>query len=605
ETPPPTKTSPLVDDDFDEEEAIRETKKKNLKNVVEDETLEIDKIVNIKESRNHPLENVIGNLNQRTLRSQAQNQSNFFCFISTIEPKNVNEALGDESWIVAMQEELNQFIANDVWELVPQPKNMTIIGTKWVFRNKLDENGVVSQNKARLVAKATNNKRASIMMKLMPRWRLDELAYGIPSDGPYQTNPPSIEDIISSIRIDREGQVCRIRHEEEIDVYDYQILTHEIIPTLKPLEEIIRENIFCLGRNQDHVPACLCFMLYCAVHSERFNLAYYMAKRIEWVTKQARLILPYERKPRRDHGMRRGRHSTSSSSAFDQPSLSHLNDDDDDGNDEGTSRASTPSPIRYVNSLTNQVPQVFQNPPNIDPHLEPFYTRQTEIINRQVQLRDEHRGGNILDVPPRPLNPQPLQSLPSMDITLSLSPITPLENLSSPPSPSPPPPQPPIIGHPLYYNYHDYHGLTLVLANDEEYDEVDEEVERLDVEYDMELIEALLQISLNALNGVYNYKTMSYHQIRMFEDDIAKTTFKNHEGHYEVSVMTFGLTNDLSTFQSLMNEVLKKFSRKFMLVFFDDILVYGKSILKHVKHLETVLAVMRKNKFYAKNNKCV
>ncbi|GJX15288.1 retrovirus-related pol polyprotein from transposon TNT 1-94 [Tanacetum coccineum] len=65
------------------------------------------------------------------------------------EPKNVNEALGDESWIVAMQEELNQFIANDVWEFVPQPKKMTIIGTKWVFRNKLDENGIVSRNKAR------------------------------------------------------------------------------------------------------------------------------------------------------------------------------------------------------------------------------------------------------------------------------------------------------------------------------------------------------------------------------------------------------------------------------------------------------------------------
>ncbi|GJV45362.1 retrovirus-related pol polyprotein from transposon TNT 1-94 [Tanacetum coccineum] len=146
----------MVDDDLDEEEAIKVTEKKNLENNIEDETLEIDEIVNIKESRNHPLENVIGNLNQRTLRSQAQNQSNFFCFISTIEPKNVNEALADESWIVAMQEELNQFIANDVWELVPQPRNMTIIGTKWVFRNKLDENGVVSRNKARLVAQGYN-----------------------------------------------------------------------------------------------------------------------------------------------------------------------------------------------------------------------------------------------------------------------------------------------------------------------------------------------------------------------------------------------------------------------------------------------------------------
>ncbi|GKB10341.1 hypothetical protein Tco_0844264 [Tanacetum coccineum] len=71
ETPPPSKTSPLVDDDLDEEEAIKITENKNLENDIEDETLEIDKIVNIKESRNHPLENVIGNLNQRTLRSQA------------------------------------------------------------------------------------------------------------------------------------------------------------------------------------------------------------------------------------------------------------------------------------------------------------------------------------------------------------------------------------------------------------------------------------------------------------------------------------------------------------------------------------------------------
>ncbi|GJY60946.1 retrovirus-related pol polyprotein from transposon TNT 1-94 [Tanacetum coccineum] len=138
--PPPSKTSPLVDDDLDEEEAIKVTEKKNLENDIEDETLEIGEIVNIKESMNHPLENVIGNLNQRTLRSQAQNQSNFFCFISTIKPKNVNEALTDESWIFAMQEELNQFIANYIWELVPQSRNMTIIGTNWVFRNKLDEN---------------------------------------------------------------------------------------------------------------------------------------------------------------------------------------------------------------------------------------------------------------------------------------------------------------------------------------------------------------------------------------------------------------------------------------------------------------------------------
>ncbi|GJX43405.1 retrovirus-related pol polyprotein from transposon TNT 1-94, partial [Tanacetum coccineum] len=511
-----------------------------------------------------------------------------------IEPKNINEALGDKSWIVAMQEELNQFIANDVWELVPQPRNMTIIGTKWVFINKLDENGVVSQNKARLVAQGYNQqesidydetyapvarlesirillayacaldfklfqmdvksaflngfineevyvaqpsgfidfekpdhvyklKKALYGLKQAPKaWYdrlkaflikheykmgmvdntlftkkkspnliivqiyVDDIIFGstcqdmcdefakimhdefemsmmgelnfflglqikqmedgiffnqskyikemlkkfgledskpmktpMSSDtkltkdeecesvdstkyrgmigtthlglwypkgtgietivyadsdhagdyvdrkstsGPYQTNLPSPDDIISYFREDREGQVTHIHHQEEVE-----------------------ENIFCLGGNRDHVPACLCYILYYVANFEKFNLAYYMAKQMEWVTKQARIILPYdmlltrlfkfifdenpklqnesyvlydrvmnplaaqlERKSRKDRGTSRGHHSASSSSAFDQPSSSHLNDDDDDRNGEETSRA-----IRYVNSLTN------------------------------------------------------------------------------------------------------------------------------------------------------------------------------------------------------------------------------------------------------------
>ncbi|GJW07270.1 retrovirus-related pol polyprotein from transposon TNT 1-94 [Tanacetum coccineum] len=489
------------------------------------------------------------------------------------------------------------------------------------------------------------------------RWRLDEVAYGISLDGPYQTNPPSIEDIILSIRIDREGQVRRIRHEEEINVLEYQVLTREIKPTLKPLEEIIQENVFYLVGNRDHVPACLCFMLYYAVHSENSSFAYYMAKRMEWVTKQARLLLPYgmlltrlftfimyeypelknesyvlfdhvmtplaaqlERKPRRDHDMRRGRHSTSSST-FDQTSSFHLNDDDDYGNDEGTSRASTPSPIRYVNSLTDQVPQVFKThltlnltlnhftpakpksstvksnyemsnvvelgqskrvteglvdfcflinifwnlilqthafplqsfsstlnhvlllfslsssssstklyhefykcfffkpskkikltiiPPrqlfvnissdedvtttplptttssSLTPPNAPSKTTSTNETSSsqentsssfhsklQISPPSSHEPNfpyhlnplleNILDVPPRPLNPQPLQSHPSLDTALSLSPITPLDHIHDTPSPpSPPQPQPPIMGHPLFYKYHDYHGSTCI-----------------------------------------------------------------------------------------------------------------------------------------------
>ncbi|GJU45528.1 retrovirus-related pol polyprotein from transposon TNT 1-94 [Tanacetum coccineum] len=156
ESPPSTKLSPLVDDDVGEEEAIENNTKVVSNNNIEDESIEVDEVVNIKESKSHLLEQVIGNLNQRTLRSQSQNKSNFFCFISTIEPKNVNEALGDESWVVAMQEELNQFVANDFWDLVSPPKNQSIIRTKWVYRNKLDENDIVSRNKARLVAKGYN-----------------------------------------------------------------------------------------------------------------------------------------------------------------------------------------------------------------------------------------------------------------------------------------------------------------------------------------------------------------------------------------------------------------------------------------------------------------
>ncbi|GJY13115.1 retrovirus-related pol polyprotein from transposon TNT 1-94 [Tanacetum coccineum] len=156
ESPSPTKLSPLVNDDIGGEEAIKRNTKVVNNNNEEDESIEVDKIVNIKESKNHPLDQVMGNLNQRTLRSQSQNHSNFFCFISTIEPKDVKEALKDESGVVAMQEKLNQFVANNIWELVPLLISQSVIGTKWVFRNKLDENGIVSRNKARLVAQGYN-----------------------------------------------------------------------------------------------------------------------------------------------------------------------------------------------------------------------------------------------------------------------------------------------------------------------------------------------------------------------------------------------------------------------------------------------------------------
>ena len=112
-----------------------------------------DKRPSIRIQKMHPKELIIGDPNRGvTTRSREIEIVSNSCFVSKIEPKNVKEALTDEFWINAMQEELGQFKRNEVWELVPRPEGTNVIGTKWIFKNKTNEEGVITRNKARLVA---------------------------------------------------------------------------------------------------------------------------------------------------------------------------------------------------------------------------------------------------------------------------------------------------------------------------------------------------------------------------------------------------------------------------------------------------------------------
>ncbi|GJS26504.1 hypothetical protein Tco_0487124 [Tanacetum coccineum] len=193
-------------------------------------------------------------------------------------------------------------------------------------------------------------------------------------------------------------------------------------------KELVRENVFGLGGHRDHLPACLDHILYCVVAKEQYNLAYFFVKRIQCARYTPTANLPYDmfltrlyrhvmetyphldngiydivdrvmrplalkqtRRPRSDRG--KARHSVSSSSSHHQGTSSHQHDDDDDDDNVETSRASTPSPTTYLNSLDPLNYQNYQMPSASEQTDETLFERQTVLLNQTQQMHKEMRGG--------------------------------------------------------------------------------------------------------------------------------------------------------------------------------------------------------------------
>ncbi|GJV35664.1 hypothetical protein Tco_1408141 [Tanacetum coccineum] len=206
-----------------------------------------------------------------------------------------------------------------------------------------------------------------------------------------------------------------------------QFLTKELSPNMNQWEELIRENVFGLGGHWDRLLACLAHMLYCVVAEEQYNLSYFFVKRIKCVRSTPTANLPYgmfltrlyryimemyphlkngtydivervmhplalrqTRRPQSDYG--KARRLISSSSLDYQGTSAHQHDDDDD-DDVETSRASTPSPTTYINSLHPIDYQNYQIPSSSEQTDETLFARQTTLLNQTQRMHKEMHEG--------------------------------------------------------------------------------------------------------------------------------------------------------------------------------------------------------------------
>ena len=134
-------------------------------------SIQVESIPTSRIHKNHPKENIIGDpsLGIRT-RQHTMNECLYACFISQVEPKSVDMALRDNSWVQSMQEELQQFDKLNVWTLVDLPADTYPFGTKWIFKNKTDDRGVVSERRLFWWFRDLTNKKGLITRKCMLQW---------------------------------------------------------------------------------------------------------------------------------------------------------------------------------------------------------------------------------------------------------------------------------------------------------------------------------------------------------------------------------------------------------------------------------------------------
>ncbi|GJX71858.1 hypothetical protein Tco_0309029 [Tanacetum coccineum] len=304
----------------------------------------------------------------------------------------------------------------------------------------------------------SSNSLTTVTRFLPNEWDLASLKYSQETEGPYSTDLPTPDDIRRLLELER-VMVDRTIKSQTVTLTPNQILTKELSPDMKQWEELIRENVFGLGGHGEPSSPPLSFthVVLC------FNV----------------LLLLTNSRPQSDRG--EARHTISSSSSHHHGTSLHQHDDDDD--DVETSRASASISYTYLNLLIplNQPKLKCRSASEQTEKLS--FERQTPLLNQPrecirrcaEQPSTKDTSSSSIDYipkpptsstslspnsylnpptspPPRVSPPPPTHENASMDITLTLSPITPLDVQFDTPSPSPP-----IVGHPIPWNLLEAH----------------------------------------------------------------------------------------------------------------------------------------------------